>query len=200
MEESEFTKKCREARDALQEVIDLMDCDNAETEEAYLQIDGALGYLHMMSIPEGVFIGRSSLKCLIIEQEDSDHSLECPESSILWKADRIKAIFDIMGELGIARMNKGVYEGLDGIRITSGDDDMTDDELLETYRELFESELREIMPLRPDYFELGNPEMEIQCDESCRGTEKVLSVEQHGPGVSCTLTTRPDKCLYKDWL
>jgi hypothetical protein len=192
MEPSEFTKKCQIAEDALREVIEDIDEDN---EEVLSCLWDAINKFSNLAIPEGPFIGRSVMKCLLIEQEDNANSMEHGEESLNYILRKIKLLFDAMDELGITRMNKEVF---DNVWFIFYDDDEIRNKLAESdeaqinnYKDLIE----EIIKVRPDYFERGKPESEIVCDESCRGTEEVISREQWG-----TVTTRPDKCLYKDWL
>lgn len=129
----------------------------------------------------------------------------------------IKTFFDSIDELGITRLNGKIYEFVleEGEEMEeeekgklieflkqTGQDEATVETIREslTLKSMYKDKIEEIMKARPDYFEMGNPESKIVCDESCRGTEEVVSREQWSEGVSCTITTRSDKCLYKDWL
>jgi len=67
MELSEFTNKCQLAEEALREVLKEVDKDN---EDVYWTLNDAVNMLSNLAISEGPFIGRSMMKCLLIEKED----------------------------------------------------------------------------------------------------------------------------------
>jgi hypothetical protein len=202
MEPSEFTKKCQLAEEALREVLEEINRDN---EDVFWRINDAVNILSDLSIPEGHFIGRSVMKCLLIKEEDECNSLQLGTEQgridkINWFSRWIKLLFDSMDEMDIMRMNTEVYSVIRGMWYEDEEFIKTLGESDEAQKNEFKERIEEIMKARPDYFEMGRPESEITCDESCRGTEKVISREQLGEGISFTTTTRPDNCLYKDWL
>jgi hypothetical protein len=202
MERSEFTKKCQIAEDALREVLKEIDENN---EDVYCSIRDTVYLLYNLAIPEGPFIGRSVMKCLLIEEEDECNLVELGTEQdraeqTNWFSRWIRLFFDNMDEMGITRMNKGVYGVIRGMSIENEDIIKILEESDEAQKNIFKEEITEIMQARPDYFEMGKPESSIECDESCRGTGEVISRAQCSEGVSCTITTRPDRCLYKDWL
>jgi len=197
MELSKFTNKCQLAEEALREVLKEVDKDN---EDVYWTLNDAVNMLSNLAISEGPFIGRSMMKCLLIEKEDEANSVQGDKESLNYTLRKVRLLFDTMGELGITRMNKNVF---DGVLFVFYEEEEINKELAESDEaqiDDFKEQIEEIMKARPDYFEMGKLESCIECNESCRGTEKVISKEQWGEGVSCTTTTRPDKCLYKDWL
>ena len=201
MERSELTIKCQIAEDALREVLKEIDENN---EDVYCSISDTVHLLYNLAIPEGPFIGRSVMKCLLIEEEDECNSEERGEQDRAeqtnWFSRWIRLFFDNMDEMGIKRMNKEVYGAIRSIGYEDEDFIKILAESDKAQKNIFKDEITEMMQARPDYFEMGKPESSIECDESCRGTLKVISREQWSEGVSCTTTTRPDKCLYKDWL
>jgi hypothetical protein len=222
METCELTKKCQLAEEALNDVLNYILNEREEIyndrKEIWIPLMDARDILTRLAIPEGTFIGKSVMKCLLIKEEDEALIVDQVYDDDLTIRQRpIKTFFDSIDELGITRINKKIYEF-----ILEKDEEMEEEEkeklieylrqtgsdetAVETIREsltlksVYIDEIKEIMQARPDYFEMGKPESEIVCDESCRGTEKVISREQWREGVSCVTTTRPDKCLYKDWL
>lgn len=151
---------------------------------------------------EGQFIGRSVIKCLLIEQEDEFAVCRNDKENLAGWLRLIRLFFNTMDRLGIKRVHYDVYSDIMSI----GYDDKeyieklanSDDAQIEEYEFLLEREIDE----HPEYFEFGEPELEVECDESCRGTQKLISRDDTGGGVwqSVIVTTRPEKCLYKDWL
>jgi hypothetical protein len=196
MEPSEFTKKCQLAEDALREVLKDLDRDN---EDVYWTLKYAVNILYNLAIPEGPLIGRSVLKCLLYEEEDCCNSLELGKEQIDWFSRWIRLFFDTMGEMGITRVNKEVYDTIRSISYGYADEEFirTLLESDEAQKSDFKKHIKEIMEARPDYFKMGKPESEIVCDESCRGTEKIISRTLHEGEVTCTVTERPNNCLYK---
>ena len=197
MEPSDLTKKSQLEEDALRELLEEIDTDN---EDVYLPLNDMVNILSNLSIPEGPFIDRSVMKCMIIETEDSCNSLEYDKETLDTQLREIRLMFEAMGKLGICRVNQEVFDSVLSFFCDSEETNKLLAESDEAQINDYIERLEEIKEARPDYFEFGTPEPDITCDESCRGTEKVLSREQLGEGFSCTTTTRPNKCLYKDWL
>jgi len=100
------------------------------------------------------------------------------EASLNIYLREIRIFFDTMDQLGLRRVNDSVFHdcmsmGWEGIVL---DLILTNDDLLVHE---YAYKMRDVAEDHPEWFEFGEPEEEIQCDESCRGTVKLIFGEQY---------------------
>lgn len=144
-------------------------------------------------------IGRSLINCVLLEEEDGRKSIGCDEYYVEYHLRKIKLLFTAMDNLGIKRIHPRAFNSVLGT--SSYDDEIierlanSDDAQLDDFKFL----LFEKMKMNPEHLEMGEPEMEIVCDKSCRGTETVIKKNSYGC-LTVFKTERPNKCLYRNWL
>lgn len=147
------------------------------------------------------WIGRSNLKCVLIECEDEMSVSDAPhdEESVRIGLRNVRLFFDAMDQFGLRRVKMKIFNecmslGWEGeyAEQVCVDDDL----LVSEYCNVFEH----FEFCHPEYFEDGEPEDGIQCDESCRGTIKVVYEADPGPWMSVAHIQRNVRCLYKEWL
>ncbi|KKG34925.1 hypothetical protein [Methanosarcina mazei] len=155
-----------------------------------------------MLYDKDIKIGRSIMKCLLYEIED-DITIdnECNEENLRLQLRGIKLFFEAMDRMGIKTVNKEVYDCMMsmGYDHDFAEQLATDDELqIEEYCTGFEHWTY----CHPDYFEYGEPETEIPCDDSCRHTAKLVSKGIPTDGVirSVVAYMRPSECVFRDML
>jgi hypothetical protein len=118
-----------------------------------------------------------------------------------------------MDEMGIRRMRKNVFlniinnnpyeEGHIGSKIETfpeKDREFIYNVIASTQGDYFKDIIEEKMKKSPEDFEIGMPEVQPNCDFSCRGTTRKILRNVYGPGISSAILERPSwsGCNFRD--
>ncbi len=151
---------------------------------------------------DDIWVGRSIMKCLLIEQEGEMRiGGDISEETIHSKLRCTRLFFDALDRMGIKRVKMEVFNdlmriGFEGefLELVQTDDGV----LIAEYCGMLDS----WADMHRECVELGKPETEIQCNESCRRKTQLISKEKFEIGTlrSIVITDRDEKCLHKDWL
>lgn len=146
------------------------------------------------------WVGRSIMKCLLIEQEDEMRTDgDINEETIHSKLRCTRIFFDALDKMGIKRVKIEVFNNLIGIgfegeflELVQTDDGV----LMAEYCGMLDS----WVDMHRECVEFGKTEPEIRCDESCRRKTQLTSKETFEAGAlkPIVVTNRDEKCLYKD--
>jgi hypothetical protein len=151
-------------------------------------------------------IGRSTMNCILQEEEDEQRACDVDEEFIQGELRKIRLLFDAMDNQNIRRINFDVFSA---ILSTFYDDNKLMEQLAnddDFQIDFFESYLVEAIEEDERDFEFGLPEDEVPCNRECKNATEVIKYERNinrrseSDWISYTVTHRPNNCIYKNYL